>query len=239
MGIERHPVGVLVLALVVAYVGCAEGPNPSGSGSAPGSLAGPHDFLSGFAAVNDDGTVNVVIEIPAGTTAKWEVTKPEGRLERDVEDGRPRVVRYLGYPGNYGMVPRTLLPREKAGDGDPLDVIVLGEAVPRGSVVRAKIVGVLRLLDGGETDDKLLAVLEGSPLHEVDDLQELESSFAGVTTIVETWFENYKGSDAVKSSGFEGVGPAMKILEQARESFNQGQLRPERGVPPESEPRSP
>jgi inorganic pyrophosphatase len=239
MEIERHPIGGLVLALVVAYVGCAEVPSPSGSGSAPGSFASPHDFLSDFSAVNDDGTVNVVIEIPAGTTAKWEVTEPEGRLEWETDDGKPRVVMYLGYPGSYGMVPRTLLPGISGGDGDPLDVIVLGDAQPRGSVVRAKIVGVLRLVDGGETDDKLLAVLEGSPLYEVADLQELESSFAGVTTIVETWFENYKGPDEVESLGFEGVGPAMKILDQARESFNQGQLRPERGVPPESEPRSP
>jgi len=208
-----------MLALAVAYVGCAEDPSPSGPGSAPGSFASSQDYLKDFAAVNDDGTVNVVIEIPAGTTAKWEVTKPEGRLDRDVEDGRPRVVRYLGYPGNYGMVPRTLLPREKGGDGDPLDVIVLGEAVPRGSVVRAKVVGVLRLIDGGETDDKLLAVLEGSPFYEVDDLHELETSFAGVTTIVETWFENYKGPDEVESLGFEGARPGLDILESARDAF--------------------
>ena len=46
---------------------------------------------------------------------------------------KPREVKYLGYPGNYGMIPRTLLPKELGGDGDPLDVIVLGPAVERGS----------------------------------------------------------------------------------------------------------
>jgi len=219
MGAKRQLLRVLMLALAVALAGCSDETSSVGPESAPGSFASPHDFLNGFAAVNADGTVNVVIEIPAGTTAKWEVTKPDGRLEWELEDGEPRVVRYLGYPGNYGMVPRTLLPEETGGDGDPLDVIVLGEAVPRGWVVRAKIVGVLRLLDGGDQDDKLIAVLEGTPLYEVDDLPELESSFAGATTIVETWFTNYKGPDEVESLGFEGVESAMQTLETAREAF--------------------
>ena len=74
-----------------------------------------------------------MIEIPTGTTAKWEVVKPSGELRWEFDQGRPRVVRYLGYPGNYGMIPRTLLPKEEGGDGDPLDVVVLGPAVPRGS----------------------------------------------------------------------------------------------------------
>jgi inorganic pyrophosphatase len=219
MKLERHLLRLLTLVLAGAFVGCVHCRAPAEPKSDPHVFASPHDFVNDFAAVNDDGTVNVVIEIPAGTTAKWEVTKPEGRLEWEIEDGEPRVVRYLGYPGSYGMVPRTLLPEEAGGDGDPLDVIVLGETVPRGSVVRAKVVGVLRLLDGGETDDKLLAVLEGSPLYEVDDLQELESSFAGVTMIVEMWFENYKGPDEVESLGFEGAGPALDTLESAREAF--------------------
>ena len=56
----------------------------------------------------------------------------------EFKDGKPRIVKYLGYPGNYGMVPKTLLPENLGGDGDPLDVIVLGPQVERGSVIKCK-----------------------------------------------------------------------------------------------------
>jgi len=67
------------------------------------------------------GMINAVIEIPSGTVAKWEVEKSNGSLEWEVVNGKNRVVDYLGYPGNYGMIPQTLLPKELGGDGDPLD----------------------------------------------------------------------------------------------------------------------
>ena len=68
------------------------------------------------------------------------------------------------------MISRTLLPKELGGDGDPLDVLVLGRALPRGSVVETKVLGVLKLLDRGEQDDKILAVPKESLLHEVTSL---------------------------------------------------------------------
>ena len=127
------------------------------------TLVGPKNFLKDFEPINSDGTINVVIEIPAGTAAKWEVDKKDGSLKWEFKEGKPRIVKYLGYPGNYGMVPQTLLSKELGGDGDPLDVLVLGKMVPRGSVVDAKLIGILKFLDGGEQDDKLLAVLPGTP----------------------------------------------------------------------------
>ena len=100
------------------------------------TLRGQKNFLTDFVPVNPDGTINVVVEIPTGTTAKWEVTKPSGDIKWEFKSGAPRVVKYLGYPGNYGMVPQTLLPHALGGDGDPLDVIVLAPTVPRGTPVR-------------------------------------------------------------------------------------------------------
>ena len=135
------------------------------------TLVGGKNFLDGYEPLNSDGTINVVVEIPAGTNGKWEVTKPDGRLKWEFKNGRPRFVKYLPYPGNYGMVPRTLLPKELGGDGDPLDVIALGPTRRRGSVVKAKLIGVLKLLDGGEQDDKLLAVLINSPFSTVSWIQ--------------------------------------------------------------------
>jgi len=192
----------------------------------PYTLIGARSFLTGYPARLPNGNVNVVIEIPAGSTAKWEVDKSDGALRWEFKKGKPRIVEYLGYPGNYGMVPRTLLPKELGGDGDPLDVIVLGPAARRGAVVETRIVGVLRLLDDGEQDDKLLAVMSGTALAGVSDLDELERRFTGTTSIVETWFANYKGPGRMQSKGFAGAAEAQKILGAAMKAFEQASTAP-------------
>lgn len=182
-------------------------------------VVGEINFLTGYEPVNADGTINSVIEIPTGTNAKWEVDKSDGSLKWELKKGKPRMVKYLPYPGNYGMIPRTLLPKELGGDGDPLDVIVLGPAVPRGSVVKAKLIGVLKLLDRGDQDDKLLAVQAGTPLYHVDDLDELKRKYTGVTDIIEAWFSNYKGPGKMESKGFADVDEAQRILDLAIKAF--------------------
>lgn len=183
------------------------------------TLRGSKNFLTDYQPTNGDGSINVVIEIPAGTAAKWEVAKSSGEIEWEFKKGKPRVVKYLPYPGNYGMIPRTLLSKEAGGDGDPLDVIVLGPAVPRGSVVKARVIGVLNLLDGGEQDDKILAVLEGTPLAEVATVKELDAKFPGVSTIVSTWFVSYKGPGELESEGFDGPEKAMQIVTTAMGAY--------------------
>jgi len=184
-------------------------------GVAPTTHPSPHHFVRDFPARVDGGLVNVVVEIPAGTTAKWEVDKADGALRWEMRDGRPRVVKYIGYPGNYGMVPRTLLSKELGGDGDPLDVLLLGPAVDRGSVVQARVIGVLEMLDGGEQDDKLLAVAAGTNLEHVTSLEQLDREFPGVTTIVRTWFANYKGPGVIETKAFAGSERADSILAAA------------------------
>ena len=178
----------------------------------PFRLTGTKSLLNGYAPTDADGNIQIVVEIPTGTNAKWEVEKESGDLCWEMKEGKPRVVRYLGYPGNYGMIPRTLLPKEMGGDGDPLDVLVLGPAVARGSVVKARLIGVLKLLDGGEQDDKLLAVMIDSPLGHVKSVADLDESYRGITTIVETWFVSYKGPGVMESKGFAGVDEAKRVL---------------------------
>lgn len=185
----------------------------------PYVLAGSVNYLTDFPPVNPDGTVNAVVEIPAGTTPKWEVSKNDGRLAWDFEDGKPRVVRYLPYPGNYGMVPQTVLPKEKGGDGDPLDVIILSDTVPRGTVLKVRPVGVLKLLEKGEIDDKIICVLPDSPLGVVNNLSELEENFPGITKILETWFVNYKGRNRLQALGLADLDEARRMIQWAAESF--------------------
>ena len=173
-------------------------------------------------ALNADGTVRAIVEIPTGTSAKWEVSKddPEA-VYWEYKDGEPRVVNYLGYPGNYGAIPGTALPKELGGDGDPLDVIILGQAVPRGEIVDVRIIGVLKMLDGGEQDDKLLAVLtQDSPFAHIEDMAQLDEEYPGVSQIIDVWFTNYKGPDGgMEGQGFEDAESAIAVLEAAIESF--------------------
>lgn len=174
-----------------------------------------HDYPSKF----DDGDINVVIEIPAGTLEKWEVNKSTGRLEWDKVDGVPRVINYLSYPGNYGMIPKTLLSKESGGDGDPLDVILLGPSVDKGTTVKSKLIGVLYLIDKGEQDDKLIAVSTNSPIYNVNDLTDLDKHYKGVSEILKLWFTNYKGASKIDFNGFGTKKDAEKILEEAIKQY--------------------
>jgi inorganic pyrophosphatase len=217
---ERFLLPLLAAALLVGCASAGGSPAPS-TPLAPGvrqldhlTIGGERDFQAGFEPRTPDGAVRAVVEIPAGTLAKWEV-KGDGLMHWDLEDGRPRVVRYLPYPVNYGIVPRAVLSKARGGDGDPLDVLVLGPALPRGALVETHVVGVIRLVDRGEIDDKLLAVAKDSPFETVRDLPELEQKFPGVTAILETWFAHYKGPERMEPRGFGDREEALALLERA------------------------
>jgi inorganic pyrophosphatase len=177
------------------------------------------NYLTGYAALAEDGMVNVVVEVPAGANARWKVSESGASIDREHEDGKTRVIQYLPYPGNYGMVPRTLLPRELGGDGDPLDVILLGPALDRGAVVRARPIGLLRLVDDGDRDDKVLAVRGSGPLSEVTDIRSLDERYSGALAIIETWFTNYKGPGRLESRGIGGAEEAIAAIREASQYF--------------------
>ena len=160
-----------------------------------------------------------LIEIPAGTTQKWELNKKNGLIERDSIDGQPRTINYLGYPGNYGMIPNTILDKENGGDGDPLDILVLGDPVKRGDLVNCKIIGVLKLIDNNENDDKLIGISISSSLFEINSINELDQSYPGISKIIETWFTNYKGKNITKSLGFADKQTAIELLNAATNQY--------------------
>ena len=179
------------------------------------TLRGPRSFHDGHPPTNPDGTINVVVEIPAGTNAKWEAGE-DGVMRLEQREGAPRIVRYLPYPGNYGLVPGTKQAEKDGGDGDALDVIVLGPTLPRGAVVPARLIGVLRMRDGGERDDKLIAVADGTPLGAARSLAALDSMAPGPREILRTWFTNYKGAEVVAFEGWVDADGAQPVLDRAR-----------------------
>jgi len=185
-----------------------------------------HDFV----ARNADGTVNVVVEIPAGTTAKFEVDKTTGRLEWEIgADGEERIIDFLPYPANYGLVPATLLSTADGGDGDPLDVVVLGGALDRGSIVRVRIIAALRLLDRGEVDDKLIAVSadegSGNPLAILKDLGGLRANYPNIVEILELWFAGYKGPGVIELGEWLSASDANALLLRAEKAYDDSAQR--------------
>jgi inorganic pyrophosphatase len=93
--------------------------------------------------------VQAIIEIPSGSRAKYELDKDSGLLRLD------RVLySSVHYPANYGFIPQTL-----GEDHDPLDILVISRVeVQPLCIVRAKVLGVMRMVDSGEGDDKIIAV---------------------------------------------------------------------------------
>ena len=167
-----------------------------------------------------NGAYQALIEVPAGTTAKWEVNHSTGHLEWEFKKGKPRNVSFIGYPGNYGFIPQSILDKKDGGDGDPLDVIVLGPSVPMGSVQKIRILGALQLLDKGEQDDKIIAVPLSGPFENIDSLEEMLIKFPGVIDIVRTWFEGYKGSK-IQFMGYMTHKKAERLVEVAHGSWSE------------------
>jgi inorganic pyrophosphatase len=210
------------LSLTAFIISC-DGFNSETKNNTSDTIAGTDiarkNLLRDFIAVYEDGEVNAAIEIPSGTMEKWEINKTTGLIEWELVNDIPRIVNYLGYPGNYGFIPRTLLSKEQGGDGDPLDIIVLGPPKERGEVVKCKIIGVLFLTDRGEQDDKLVAVSKDSPLYQVNKMSELNDNYSGIPEILQLWFVNYKGPGIMESKGFGDKDRAMDIIKAAMMEF--------------------
>lgn len=209
----------VIIAIAFSLVGCGDTSEKVQHKPEKEKTNNPLHLVNDYPTFADKQGVMVVIEIPAGTSEKWEVNKESGQLERDSIDNEPRSIKYLGYPTNYGFIPQTILPKSEGGDGDPLDAIVLGEPIQQGDLISCKPIGILKLLDRNEGDDKLIMVSINSPFSEIDNLEELHDQFPGITEIIETWFVNYKGPDKMKSLGFGDQNEAMQMIVKAHREF--------------------
>lgn len=177
-----------------------------------------------------DKLFNFVVEIPMYSTAKMEVMKdePGNPIMQDTKNNLPRFYSY-GVPFfNYGLLPQTwedinhVDPETGAkGDGDPIDVIELGEGpLPMGSIVTVKVLGSLALIDEGETDHKIIALRSDDPhfdnIHSVYDLQRYRPHV--VENLID-WLKNYKTSDGkaqnkLKSDEPTTAAEALAIIDE-------------------------
>jgi len=157
---------------------------------------------------------NAVIEIPAGTNKKFEYNKDTQSFEIDKKGGKDRVVQFLPYPGNYGYIPSTFSDPEKGGDGDALDVLVLSESAATGSILEIMPIAVLKLIDDGELDYKIIAVPfnENNRIINANTYKEFVQKFPEVKTIIELWFLNYNKDDEAKIDGWGDEKEAKKEI---------------------------
>ena len=150
---------------------------------------------------------NAVIEISRGSKVKYELDKPTGLLRVD------RILHSsVVYPANYGFIPRSY-----CDDGDPLDVLVLGyEPVQPLCIMQVRAIGMMRMVDEGESDDKVIAIHIHDPsFNQYQDIDELPRH---VVREIERFFCDYKvlENKQVEVSDFLG---ATKAVEALIESF--------------------
>lgn len=151
--------------------------------------------------------INVVVEIPAGDNLKTEYNPETNTFGVELIDGQQRSVNFLPYPGNYGFIPSTLMDTLRGGDGDALDVLIIGKRMESTQVVKCIPIGVVKLMDRGEADDKILAI-PADPALRISDCETLacfRTNNQGLIEIVELWFRMYKGPGKMK---FIGTMPA-------------------------------
>ncbi len=154
----------------------------------------------------DENGINVIIEIPKWSKNKYEIDKESGliSLDRAMHTAQD-------YPMDYGFVPRTLW-----DDNDALDVVVLTTySLHPGILVNVKPVGILKVNDSGESDDKILALPKSDPRYDnMDDIKDINPHT--IREIIH-FFETYKNLSE-KTVKVEEVGDAN----MARKAFLRG-----------------
>ncbi|KAF1017576.1 MAG: Inorganic pyrophosphatase [Stenotrophomonas maltophilia] len=172
-----------------------------------------HPFLAAQPKQAPD-EVHLAVEIPAGSFTKYEI-KDDGLVHVDRFQSMP-----VAYPANYGSMPRTL-----AGDNDPLDALVLTrEPLHPGVIIRFRPIGYLKMIDGGEHDEKVIGV----PTDKVDPTYASIRDLSGLPEIerqrIEAFFRVYKnlpsGRNPVQLNGWGNAAEARALISEAMKRFD-------------------
>lgn len=161
---------------------------------------------------NPPELVNAIIEIPKGSRAKYEIDKESGHIKLD------RVIyASMYFPLNYGFIPQTL-----GEDLDPLDIVVLTQVtvVPL-CLIPARVIGVMRMIDRGQADDKIIAVaLQDASVSHIQRVEELPEYFK---VELKHFFENYKALENKKVvvDEFQSKEKAVEVINESIRFYKQ------------------
>jgi inorganic pyrophosphatase len=153
---------------------------------------------------------NAVIEIPMGSSVKYELDKQTGLIKLD------RILySAVYYPANYGFIPQTY-----ADDDDPLDVMVLcQETVAPLTLVKSRVIGLMTMIDMGKKDHKILAVAVDDPeFNIIKDARELPPHRLAM---LRRFFEDYKVLEgkSVAVEEIQSAETAVPIIQDALEQY--------------------
>jgi inorganic pyrophosphatase len=182
-----------------------------------GCLTGSSSLYYGdFSTYSADGHLQMIVEIPAGTNKKIEYDYETNTFPADVENGVERVIDFLPYPGNYGFISSTMMDSDRGGDGDALDILLLSEHLPTGTIIEVLPIGVLVLEDGGEDDSKIIAVPVDKSLQVINitSYQQFHSEFYQAKHLIQLWFLGYKGGSIIEFKGWEDEIAAKAEIEK-------------------------
>ncbi len=168
------------------------------------------EILSKINPLNSKGNINVIIEIQKGSKNKYELDKETGliMLDRVMHTGQD-------YPFDYGFVPNTLW-----HDGDPLDVVLISTySLLPGILLEAKVLGVMNMIDAGESDAKIIAVPAKDP--RFDHINDLSDVPAHTIKEYQHFFETYKiiQNKKVTIPSIDNKESAMKVISEAIELY--------------------
>jgi len=168
------------------------------------------DLLSLPVGAHAPQIVNAVVEVPYGCTNKYEYDKSLKLFRLD----RP-LYASVHYPGEYGFIPSTLSP-----DGDALDILILvTRPTFTGCVMEARAVGVLKMIDQGKPDEKILAVAKSSPTHA--EIKSYKGLAPHLLREVEHFFSVYKDLEGKKTEvrGWQNAAVAHHLIDEGAQRF--------------------
>jgi inorganic pyrophosphatase len=162
------------------------------------------------------GHLQMVVEIPAGTNVKLEYDIERNTFPVDKKNGEDRVIEFLPYPGNYGFIPSTVMDIRRGGDGDAVDVLLLSEHLPTGTIIEVLPIGILVLEDSGEKDSKIIVVPidESMRIMRTNSYESFHSDFIEAKQLIQLWFLAYKEDSVMKFTSWEDEKAARIEIEK-------------------------
>lgn len=156
------------------------------------------------------------IEIPAGSFTKYEIDAKTGHIIVDRFQSMP-----VAYPANYGSITSSL-----GADGDPLDALVYSrEPIVPGAIIRVRAIGVLKMIDGGDVDNKIVAVPTSKIDPTYDDIKEISDLPKIEQDRLQAFFRVYKqlpdARKVVEVGGFDTAEKAQNEVAAALKAYNE------------------
>ena len=112
-----------------------------------------------------------------------------------------------------------MLPLNKGGDGDQLDVVIIGPSISRGSIIKVKPIGAIILNDKGQVDTKIISLsINDTNLSKMNSIADIKKNYLGLFDIISLWSQNYKG-EVLELKGFLSKKNSLNYINQFHQEY--------------------